>query len=82
MTIEDFIGVKVWYDSHGQMIWGTDKDGAQQRILDVRGWGAIQNMFIQPGGAIDLKKAAKFQDDLGQWIVDAINTKLKGPSNV
>ena len=46
-------------------------------IADLRGWGAIQNLFKLKGGAIDFEKAEKFQDDLGQWIADAINEKLE-----
>lgn len=76
MTTTDFIGEKVTYDPDGQIIWAVDKKGGIQMLLDVRGWGAIQNLFKTTGGKIDMEKAAKFQDDLGQWISDAINDKL------
>lgn len=75
MTIKDFIGSKVWYDDHGQMIFGESKNG-DQLIVDVRGWGAIQNAFKTPSGELDLDKAVKFQDDLGKFVTEAINEKL------
>lgn len=69
MKPQDFIGRKVIYDNHAQMIFGM-KDKALQMLLDVRGWGAIQNLFKTQ------KKAAKFQNELGEWFADAINEKL------
>jgi hypothetical protein len=81
MKVTDFIGVKATYDEHGQTIWGVSKDGEYQKIADVRGWGAIQNLFKAPASSIDEDKAASFQDELGKWIVDAINEKLKREPN-
>ena len=77
MKVTEFIGVKVTYDDHGQYIWGVDKDGGHQKIADLRGWGSIQNLFKTKGGLIDEEKAASFQDELGRWIVDAINEKME-----
>ena len=74
MTPQEFIGDKVEYDSDGIIIWGMRRE-FQQHILDVRGWGAIQHLFKTE------KEAANFQDELGQWIVDAINQKLSGQSS-
>lgn len=79
MTIEKFIN-KAKYDSMGQKIWGVDKDGGHQMIADLRGWGAIQNLFKDKKGVIDMEKAEKFQDEMGEWIADAINEKLKDPN--
>lgn len=71
-TVESFIGGKVIYDNAGQYFFG--KHG-QQMVAELRGWGAIQNMFpITEQGQND---AAKFQDELGEWIADAINQKLR-----
>lgn len=77
MIVTDFIGVKAIYDEDGQYIWGVTKDGKIQKIADLRGWGAIQNFFKTKGGLIDEEKASSFQDELGRWIVDAINEKLE-----
>jgi hypothetical protein len=76
MTPKDFIGVKAKYDPHGTMIWGIDKQGDNQLLLDVRGWGAIQNLFKSKSGEVDFDSAGKFQDEVGEWIADAINQKL------
>ena len=67
------MGEKVEYDPFGGMyIWGKGKNGELQMIMDIqiRGWGAIQNMFD------DLKDAEEFQNEVGRWIADAINKKL------
>lgn len=77
ISIQDFIGDKATYDDHGQKIWAVDKQGKMQMLCDLRGWGAIQNLFLGPGGTLDQEAAAKFQDELGQYIADAITEKLK-----
>lgn len=77
-TIKDFLGEKVEYDKHGQYIWAVSKEKGHQKIADLRGWGAIQNLFKEPMGAVDFKKAEIFQDNLGQFIVDAISEKVNG----
>jgi hypothetical protein len=79
--IVKFFGVKVIYDKMGQYIWGVEANGNHQKIADLRGWGAIQNLFKDKKGAVDFPQAEKFQDDLGQWIVDAINEKLEREKN-
>jgi hypothetical protein len=70
MDVKDFIGKKVNYDKHGQMIFGQN---GRELILDVRGWGAIHTNK-------EIDNPEKFQDDLGEWIADAINQKLKAKS--
>jgi len=80
MKISDFIGEKATYESIGQTIWGHNKEEGMQMLADLRGWGAIQNLFTDKKGAFienGLEKAEKFQDKLGQWIAEAINEKLK-----
>ena len=74
--IRDYIGDSVYYDEDGIMIWGEQKNGELQRLADVRGWGAIQQLFNN-GKVIESEKAAKFQDNLGKWLADAINEKLQ-----
>ncbi len=53
-----------------------DKDGGHQMIAELRGWGAIQNMFKNKDGSINFEGAEKFQDNLGEFIAEAINEKL------
>lgn len=64
--IINFVG-KAKYERDAQFIWGVSNTGGMQMLLDVRGWGAIQNLFK------DAEEAAKFQDELGQFYADAIN---------
>ena len=80
LTPEKFIGLKVQYDEAGQTIWGVDKKEGLQHLLTLRGWGGIQQHFKNTRGQVDIDKAVKFQDEVGEWIVDAINQKLN-PSN-
>ena len=75
MKPKDFIGVKASYDKDGQIIWGENNKGELQMLLNVRGWGAIQNLFKNQ------EIAAKFQDEFGEWITEAINEKLKKENN-
>ena len=77
MTVEEFIGKEVYYEDAGFMIFGKQEDGTNQLLLDVRGWGTIQYFFKDEQGNLDLNKAAKFQDKIGEWIVDAINQKIQ-----
>ena len=81
MKVTDFIGAKATYDERGQTIWGVSKDGKYQKIANVRGWRAIQNLFKAPDSSMDEDKAASFHDELGKWIVDAINEKLQREPN-
>lgn len=76
LAILKFIGNRVWFDNCGY-IWGeSDKNGSQM-IGEVRGWGAIQHLFKHKDGSIDEASAEAFQDELGAWIADAVDTKLK-----
>lgn len=77
-TIQEFIG-NARYDKEGQMIFAV-KGGNIQLICDIRGWGAIQNLFADKSGKIDFDAAYKFQDELGEYIAAAINEKLKNIS--
>ena len=78
VKITDFIGNKVWFGGAvAGYIWGESTYGVSQMIGEVRGWGAIQNLFKNKDGSIDFKKAEDFQDGLGAWIADAIQQKLE-----
>jgi hypothetical protein len=73
--IREYVG-KAMYDDAGQIIFrGADKDNLKQ-FLDIRGWGAIQNMFKTP------EEAEAFQDKVGQWVTDVINAKLSHPQPI
>ena len=70
--VTDFIGSKVKYDECSY-IWGEGPKGGMQMIMDirVRGWGAIQHLFDS------MEEAENFQDEVAEWIADAINQKLE-----
>lgn len=85
--IKQFIGCSVIYDEWGGgYIWGKSKKDDLQMIaqveevdkpsssnfpiVSVRGWGAIQHLFKSD------KEQREFQDELGQFIAEAINEKL------
>jgi polyhydroxyalkanoate synthesis regulator phasin len=74
--IENFIGVAKHDEFKGTYIWGVDKEGGNQMIAELRGWGAIQNMFKNEDGSINFEDAEQFQDEMGKFIVDAINEKI------
>jgi len=75
MKPTDFINGTVTYDRDGQYLWINNQDGIQM-LATLRGWGRIQNMFAVGDGKIDMDAAAKFQDEVGQFVADAINEKL------
>ena len=84
-TIKEFIGDETIYDKENHIIRGLiykyDGEDKQkiiksQRIADVRGWRAIQNLFMN-NDYIDLVSAEKFQDELGEFIAMSINEQLK-----
>jgi len=79
MTPAEYIK-KAKYDEYGSKIWSQDGQELQM-LADVRGWGHIQNLFKE-NGQINEAKAAKFQDSIGQFIVDAINEKIERESNI
>jgi hypothetical protein len=78
MKITDFIKGKVTYDKFGgQYLWIKNPNGGSQMLGEVRGWGAIQNLFRDKNGNIDEKEAGEFQDLIGDFIADAINEKIE-----
>jgi hypothetical protein len=85
MTIEEWLS-NVYYDEWGTHIWNEEKDGGSQLVVDIRGWGRIQNEFKTPKEDnepdIEYRRrttqaAAKFQDEVGKFIVDAIKEKIE-----
>jgi hypothetical protein len=78
MKIKDLINGKVTYDKFGgQYFWINDTKGGSQMLAKMRGWGHIQNMFKDKKGDIDMDAAGKYQDEVGDWIAEAINEKLE-----
>jgi hypothetical protein len=69
MTIKQWLQ-NVHYDDYGQYLWANHDDG-NQLIGEVRGWGALQQEFKTEAGA------EAFQDEVGKFIADAINEKIK-----
>jgi hypothetical protein len=74
--LRKYIDGKFKYDSIGQYVWIVDKTGGHQKFADLRGWGAIQNLFKKKNGEIDLKAAEEFQDKVGEWLVSVLNNSL------
>ena len=69
MTIKEWLS-NVKYDKYGQYLWNTEKDGSQM-IGEVRGWGALQHEFKTE------EEASKFQDEVGEFIAQAIREKVE-----
>lgn len=73
MKIEKWLK-DVYYDEYGTYLWSKQDDGSQM-IGEVRGWGRFQNEFKTQ------EEAAKFQDEIGRFIADAINEKIQRERN-
>ncbi len=71
-----FLGKEAIYDDKSQKIWAKHADGGLQMLADIRGWGAIQNLFKEKDGSINEFLATAFQDEMGEWITEAINEKM------
>jgi hypothetical protein len=85
--LKKFIGHAKYDEWGGGYIWGNSEEGNQMiaqiddfpdktyevvnKVLSIRGWGAIQNMFPS------IEDAEVFQNELGRFIADAINEKLE-----
>lgn len=90
--IKKFIGESVKYDEWGGgYLWGVGKKGEHQMIavvvdvdepafegkepetpvVSIRGWGAIQNLLKTK------EEQEQFQNELGIFIEEAINEKLR-----
>jgi hypothetical protein len=78
-----FMGKRVYVDKFGGgYLWGELPSGGSQMLanFEIRGWGAIQNLFLTKKGQFvegGEKKAKEFQDSMQQFIVDAINEKIE-----
>lgn len=76
IKMEEWLDGNIYFDKEGTQIFSRKTDGQIQVIADVRAWGAIQNIFIDKKGFVDMRKAEAFQDQLGQFIAEAIQEKL------
>lgn len=77
-----FIGESVMFDEFGGgYVWGLHSDGSEQMIAEVRGYGAIQNLFKEHNGFVDSDKSDEFQDAMGKFIAEAINEKIEREKN-
>jgi hypothetical protein len=56
------------YDLENRTLTAEEGDN---HVASIRGWSAIRRMF-----ATD-QEAADFQDEVGEWIADAITKKLQ-----
>jgi hypothetical protein len=77
--ITTFIGKVVFDQGSGIFFSDTESEGLQM-LLDMRGWGRIQKLFLSNSGKFSgkgFKNAEKFQDDVAKFISDAINEKLE-----
>ena len=73
MTIEKWLS-DVYYDEYGTNIWNKEQDGANQliaEVIQIRGWGRLQNEFSTQ------EESYKFQDEVGQFITQAIREKIE-----
>jgi hypothetical protein len=70
-------GVTYLWTLDNEMLADIDIENTDEPFR-VRGWGSIQYMFRDPKtDQIDFDKAAKFQDEVAQFIADAINEKIE-----
>lgn len=70
ITIETWLS-NVIYDEHGTQIFNKDANGNIQLVVDIRGWGRLQNEFST------ISEAADFQDEVGRFITEAIREKIE-----
>jgi hypothetical protein len=71
MTIQKWLS-NVKYDKFGgTYIWNIDENGGSDMVATVRGWGALQHEFKTQ------EEAGKFQDEVGEFIAQAIREKIK-----
>ena len=71
MTIEKWLS-DVYQDSlvGGNKIWNKEQDGGSQLVAELRGWSALYKEFET------MTEAEKFQNEVGEFIVQAIKEKI------
>lgn len=81
MKPENFITSEVFYEPNCQYLMFKSPEGIERTLLELRGWGAIQNLFKIGDGKVDLESAVRFQDELGHYVANLINTGIKALSS-
>lgn len=71
-TPQEFIGTKLMYEN--ATIFSIRENGHCQPIVDLRGFGAIQNLFKDNSGKVNYDAACEFQDSVGEHIKAAIES--------
>lgn len=69
LTIRKWLS-NIYYNKEDQRIYSKNMEDKSQIILDVKGWGRLQNEFETE------EEAAKFQDEIGEFVADAIRQKI------
>ena len=71
MTVKEFIGKKVIYDKETYYLWAKEHGEYDKMIARIRGWAYIHSLFKTD------EEAANFQDEIGEFIAQAINEKIE-----
>ncbi len=79
MTVEEYLKGAILYEKEGQIIFVHKENDELIQLCDIRGWGHIQHLFVKEGKSknIDFASAMSFQDQVGEFIKEAIEEKLK-----
>jgi hypothetical protein len=75
--ITDFIKGKVSYDNYGQYLWVNLIDDDKFMLGKIRGWGDLISSFKN----LSTDQLAEFQEQIGQFVADAINEKIEKLNN-
>ena len=71
MTVKEFMKGKVVYNKDTQMFSINKPNNFNPTILQLRGWGFVRNI------SEDCHEASEFQDEIGEYIAQAINEKIE-----
>ena len=75
MTVQQWLS-NVYYDKFGIMILNKEcEDCPIQTVADIRGWGELLNEFA------NVNEVNNFQDEVGEFIVQAIREKIERLKN-
>lgn len=75
MTAKEYLlNGKIKFGPDSGYIWLVEPDGNYIPICEIRGWGHIRHLFDNDKNH---KKACKLQDEIGEFIAEAIKEKLE-----